>query len=181
MRPTKAWRAMAAVGAVALLAAACGSSTTPTASSSTTAAASGSGSSSTTAGGTTTTASSGGTTTTAASSGSGGTITVGELDAITGPKSEVGSWLLHGVKVGVYAVNQAGGVMGKKMTITASDTAGDSVDAVPALRKLMLKHPNFIVGPFSYVITTVIKDFGPAHTVDFTVGGTTTIDHMMQP
>ncbi|MGH9072334.1 MAG: ABC transporter substrate-binding protein, partial [Acidimicrobiales bacterium] len=128
------------------------------------------------------TASSGGTTTTAASSGgSGGTITVGELDAITGPKSEVGSWLLHGVKVGVHAVNQAGGVMGKKLTITASDTAGDSVDAVPALRKLLLKQPDFVVGPFSYVITTVIKDFGPAHTVDFTVGGTTTIDHMMQP
>lgn len=115
------------------------------------------------------------------STGGGGTITVGELTPLTGAHASVGNWLVHGAKVGVYAVNQAGGVMGKKFNLSVSDTAGDSVDAVPALRKLLLSNPAFVVGPFSYTIGTMIKDFGQSNVVDFTVGGTTSIDHMQQP
>lgn len=117
---------------------------------------------------------------TGADAGSGG-ITVGELTPLTGSHAEVGSWLVHGAQVGVYAVNQAGGVMGKKLNISLSDDGGDAVDAVPALRELLLRHPAFIVGPWSYTIGTLINDFGPSHVVDFTIGGTTTIDHMNQP
>jgi len=113
--------------------------------------------------------------------GGGGTITVGEITPLTGQHASVGSWLVHGAQVGVYAVNQGGGVMGQKLKIQLADDAGDSVDALPALRKLLLSNPKFIVGPFSYTIDTLIKDFGPAHVVDFTVGGTTTIDHMQYP
>lgn len=113
-------------------------------------------------------------------SSSGGTITFGELLPFTGTKAELSSWAVHGDAAAVYDVNHNGGVMGKMLKSVSADDAGDSVDAVPALRKLLLSSPDFIVGPFSLTVMSVINEFDPNHVVDYVIGGTTQLDHMTE-
>src|SRR5579875_3264795 len=110
----------------------------------------------------------------------GGTLTFGQLLPFTGTKAELSSWATHGDAAAVYDVNHNGGVMGKKLKAVNADTAGDSVDAVPALRKLLTSNPAFIVGPFSLTAMAVINQFDPNHVVDYVIGGTTQLDHMTE-
>lgn len=111
---------------------------------------------------------------------SGSTITFGQLLPFTGSKSELSSWATHGDAAAVYDVNHNGGVMGKMLKPVSADTSGDAIDAVPALRKLLINSPAFIVGPFSLTAMAVINEFDPNHTVDYIIGGTTQLDHMSQ-
>jgi len=108
-------------------------------------------------------------------------VTLGEIFPFTGSKAELSSWGTHGSDTGVYEVNQNGGVMGHQLRTISADDAGDSVDALPALRKLLLQNPKAILGPFSPTIEAVINNFGPNHIVDFMVGGTTQLDNMNYP
>jgi branched-chain amino acid transport system substrate-binding protein len=111
---------------------------------------------------------------------SGGTITFGQLLPFTGAKAELSTWATHGDAAATYDVNSAGGVMGKKLKVVSADTSGDAVDAVPALRKLLISSPAFIVGPFSLTAMAVINQFSSNHVVDYVIGGTTQLDHMSQ-
>ncbi|HSN02795.1 MAG TPA: ABC transporter substrate-binding protein [Acidimicrobiales bacterium] len=108
-------------------------------------------------------------------------LVVGGMFPFTGSKSLLSTWGTHGVAVGVYEVNHNGGVLGHQLTTAYVDDAADSVDALPAFRKLMLKHPTFVVGPFSPTIEAVIKQFQPNNVADFMVGGLTTLDNMKYP
>ena len=108
-------------------------------------------------------------------------IIVGGMFPFTGPKSILSNWGTHGVAVGIYEVNNNGGVLGHQMKASYVDDAADSVDALPAFRKLMLSHPSVIIGPFSPTIEAVINQFQPNNVVDFMVGGLTTLDTMKQP
>jgi ABC-type branched-subunit amino acid transport system substrate-binding protein len=110
----------------------------------------------------------------------GGTITFGQLLPFTGTKAFLSSWATHGDAAAVYDVNHNGGVMGKMLRPVSADDGGDAVDAVPALRKLLISSPAFIVGPYSLTIMAVLNDFDPNHVVDFMIGGTTQLDHMTQ-
>lgn len=125
-----------------------------------------------------TTAGSGPAATTSAASG--GTVTFGQLLPFTGTKAFLSSWAVHGDAAAVYDVNHNGGVLGKQLKAVSADTAGDAVDAVPALRKLLLSNPDFIVGPFSLTVMSVINQFDPNKVVDYVIGGTTQLDHMTQ-
>ena len=111
---------------------------------------------------------------------SGGTITFGQLLPFTGSKAVLSSWAVHGDAAAVYDVNHHGGVLGKKLASVSADDAGDSVDAVPALRKLLISRPAFIVGPYSLTIMAVLGEFDPNHVVDYVIGGTTQLDHMTE-
>ncbi len=117
----------------------------------------------------------------AKSKAAGGKLVVGGMFPFTGSKSLLSSWGTHGVAVGIYEVNNNGGVLGHKWTPAYVDDAADSVDALPAFRKLMLKHPTLVVGPFSPTIEAVIKQFQPNDVADFMVGGLTTLDTMNYP
>ena len=108
-------------------------------------------------------------------------LVVGGEFPFTGSKSLLSSWGTHGVQVGVYEVNHNGGVLGHMWSPSYVDDAADSVDALPAFRKLLLKHPTLVVGPFSPTIESVIKEFKPNDVVDFMVGGLTTLDNMNYP
>ncbi|MDH2904262.1 MAG: ABC transporter substrate-binding protein [Actinomycetota bacterium] len=103
-------------------------------------------------------------------------LVVGGMFPFTGTKSILSTWGVHGVAVGVYEVNQHGGVLGHQLVAKYVDDAADSVDALPAFRKLMLNHPSVIIGPFSPTIEAVINQFQPNNVVDFMVGGLTTLD-----
>ncbi|MBV8715771.1 MAG: ABC transporter substrate-binding protein [Chloroflexi bacterium] len=109
---------------------------------------------------------------------SGTPIVMSELFPMSGREAFVGDWLNHGAKVGVWDVNNNGGVMGHPIQEALADTGGDPVDAVTAQRQLMTQNPTFQVGPSSLEIQGVIQDFDPAHLVDFMEGGTSQVDHM---
>jgi ABC-type branched-subunit amino acid transport system substrate-binding protein len=108
-------------------------------------------------------------------------IIVGGIYPFTGSKSLLSNWATHGMAVGIYDVNKAGGVLGRKLKSSYVDDAADSVDVLPAFRKLMLSHPTFITGPFSPTIEGVINQFQPNNVVDFMIGGLTTLDNMNYP
>lgn len=97
---------------------------------------------------------------------------------MTGREPFVGQWFLHGAKVGIADINANGGCNGHQITPQLSDTGGDAVDAVTALKKLQLSNPAFILGPSSLEIEGVINTFDPNHLPDFVEGGTTQLDHM---
>ena len=108
-------------------------------------------------------------------------LVVGGMFPFTGSKSLLSTWGTHGVAVGIYEVNHNGGVLGHQLKSAYVDDAADSVDALPAFRKLMLSHPTVVVGPFSPTIEAVIKQFQPNNVADFMVGGLTTLDNMNYP
>ncbi|MBW4030688.1 MAG: amino acid ABC transporter substrate-binding protein [Acidobacteria bacterium] len=108
-------------------------------------------------------------------------LVVGAILPFTGTKSILSAWGTHGTTVGIYEVNHNGGVMGQMLTAKYADDSADSVDVLPAFRKVMLNHPTFIVGPFSPTIEGVIKQFQPNNVVDFMVGGLASLDNMNQP
>jgi len=110
------------------------------------------------------------------------TLVVGGMFPFTGSKSLLSQWGTHGVAVGIYEVNHNGGVLNhQKLKSAYVDDAADSVDALPAFRKLELSHPTVIIGPFSPTIEAVINQFKPNNVVDFMVGGLTTLDTMRYP
>jgi ABC-type branched-subunit amino acid transport system substrate-binding protein len=109
------------------------------------------------------------------------TLVVGGIFPFTGTKSLLSQWGTHGVPIGIYEVNHNGGVLGHKWKSAYVDDAADSVDALPAFRKLLLKHPTLVIGPFSPTIEAVINQFKPNNVADFMVGGLTQLDHMNYP
>jgi len=115
------------------------------------------------------------------SSSSSSTLVVGGMFPFTGTKSLLSQWGTHGVPIGIYEVNHNGGVLGHKWKSAYVDDAADSVDALPAFRKLLLKHPTMVVGPFSPTIEAVINQFKPNNVADFMVGGLTQLDTMNDP
>lgn len=115
------------------------------------------------------------------SASSGGDLTIGAIFPFTGAKSILSDWGTHGMAAGIYEVNQNGGVLGHQLKSATVDDAADSVDTLPAFRKLLLENPVAVIGPFSPTIQAVIGNFGPSHVPDFMIGGTTDLDHMQYP
>ena len=108
-------------------------------------------------------------------------LVVGAILPFTGSKSLLSSWGTHGLKVGIYEVNHNGGVLGHQLKASYVDDAADSVDTLPAFRKLMTNHPTFVVGPFSPTIEAVINQFKPNNVADFMIGGLSNLDTMRYP
>ena len=100
-------------------------------------------------------------------SGGGGSVTMGEIFPFTGAKAELSGWGVHGVQAAMLDINKAGGIMGNKLKVVSTDDAADSVDALPALRKLLLSKPVAVIGPFSPTIEAVIHQFQPNDVADF--------------
>ena len=103
-------------------------------------------------------------------------IKIGELFAISGARPFIGNIETNGAAIGVYEVNNNGGVMGRQLVEHPEDTGGDAVDAVPAFRKIMLDKPSFFLGPSSVDFSSVIKEFDAVKTPAFFFGGTTQLD-----
>ncbi|MEO6941956.1 MAG: ABC transporter substrate-binding protein [Terrimesophilobacter sp.] len=108
-------------------------------------------------------------------------LTIGAIFPFTGAKAILSDWGTHGLAAGIYEVNHNGGVLGHQLKSSTVDDAADSVDTVPAFRKLLLDNPVAIIGPFSPTIEAVIGDFGANHVVDFMIGGSTQLDNMQYP
>ncbi|MBV9381791.1 MAG: amino acid ABC transporter substrate-binding protein [Streptosporangiaceae bacterium] len=67
---------------------------------------------------------------------SGGTLTVADLAPFSGPDAALGPTYLVSCDGATQTINQAGGVLGHKLTCKGVDTRGDPADAVPAARQM---------------------------------------------
>lgn len=108
-------------------------------------------------------------------------VTFGELMPVSGKEAFVGTWFDTGADAAIYAVNHGGGVLGCKVQYALDDTGGDPVDAVPAIKALLLTHPAVVIGPSSLSILGVINQFDPLKLPDLMQGGTTALDTMNYP
>lgn len=107
-------------------------------------------------------------------------IKVGVIGPMSGFESFIGPDILKGVQVAVDQINANGGILGRQVQIVTADTAGDAVDAVPALRKLInVDQVNLIVGPSSLEAEAVLPILQQSKIPDVIVGGTTQLDNLV--
>jgi branched-chain amino acid transport system substrate-binding protein len=70
------------------------------------------------------------------------TLTVADLAPFTGPDAALGPTYLASCLGATTAINNAGGVLGHKLTCKQVDTRGDPADAVPATRQMFATTSN---------------------------------------
>lgn len=111
-----------------------------------------------------------------------GDLVIAVAAPFSGNESFIGPRFLNGVKVAVKEINANGGILGKQLKIVTADTAGDPVDAVPAISQIIsTQHPVAMIGPSSLTITSVINQLNSDKLVTDTLGGTTQLDKMNFP
>lgn len=93
----------------------------------------------------------GGKTTGGSTGGTGSTLVVGAFNPFSGPDASFGPEMVGGAVPAINAINQAGGVLGHKMTVKQVDTRGDPADAVPAANQMIATTSNLVgvLGPSS--------------------------------
>jgi branched-chain amino acid transport system substrate-binding protein len=81
--------------------------------------------------------------------GAGSTLVVGAFNPFSGGDASFGPEMMGGCIPAVSLINQAGGVMGHKISCQAVDTRGDPADAVPAATKMIATTTNLVgvLGP----------------------------------
>lgn len=69
----------------------------------------------------------------------------------SGPDSTFGAHAMPGALTGAHMINELGGVLGHKFSITHTDSRGDPADAVPALQQALASTSNLtaVLGPTS--------------------------------
>ncbi len=83
-----------------------------------------------------------------------GDIKIGALSAMTGDLAAYGGPILNGAKMAVDDINEAGGVLGKKLVLVSRDTQTDPTAAVDAANKLVnIDKVPAIVGALSSGVT----------------------------
>lgn len=79
-----------------------------------------------------------------------GPIVVGMSASETGADAVDGKASLEGNQYGVAAINQAGGLLGRKVKLTVIDDQSDATQAQQAYQKLITQDKvNFVIGPYS--------------------------------
>jgi len=75
-------------------------------------------------------------------------IKIGWLQALTGPNSSAGIGFNRGIEFQVKAINDSGGVGGRKIVLTSRDTQGDPTKAVNGAQELIHREKvDIILGP----------------------------------
>lgn len=87
----------------------------------------------------------------AANTGPAGDLVVAAFSPFTGTDPGYGPEQAAGCWAAVKTINDAGGVLGHKMSCVNSDSKGDPADAIPAVQQLLATTPNLVgmVGPSS--------------------------------
>lgn len=127
---------------------------------------------------------SGGGSTAAASSSGGGSSNAGNygvLSCFSGRLASLGQAMLQGSQVAQKAIDQAGGVLGHKVSMSQQDTQCDLADSVPATQKLLSNNISGVIGPETQEIAAVEPILKNAHIVDEFQGGDTSRDHQTDP
>lgn len=110
------------------------------------------------------------------------TLKVAVVGPFSGFESFIGPDTLKGVQLATDLINQAGGVLGKQVGVSTSDTTGDAIDAVPAMQKAVnINHVNGLIGPSSVTLQAALPFIKNLDIIDIMVGGTTAIDNNALP
>lgn len=111
-----------------------------------------------------------------------GPIAIGFNGELTGNFAPDGLGALEGVQVGVDAVNAAGGVLGRQLTIVTGDNRGDPVDAVPvAQQQINLNNIVASVGPSGAFMVPCQRYYDRAGVATFMWGGDPEWDNITDP
>jgi branched-chain amino acid transport system substrate-binding protein len=99
--------------------------------------------------------------------GSVGPINLGEVYPLTGTIAGPGTKFSDGAHIAVADINAHGGVLGQKINEFIADDSGDAVDAVPALRQLLIHNLTFLSGPLSPTFPALQSIIVQANIPDF--------------
>lgn len=113
--------------------------------------------------------------------GGGGAGSYGVLSCFSGRLASLGQAMLQGAQVAKRAIDQNGGVLGNKVSLSQQDTQCDLADAVPATQKLLSSNVTGVIGPETQEIAAVEPILKGAHIVDEFQGGDTSRDHQTDP
>jgi ABC-type branched-subunit amino acid transport system substrate-binding protein len=123
-------------------------------------------------------------TTTAACGSSGGssshsTLTFDVYSNFTGSQASSGeNFILPGARMGVAAINAAGGILGHKVVIVTTDGGSDPADAVPTAQRMLVQHSGVtaIIGIGSDIAPVVVPIFNSHHIAMMSAAGTPALD-----
>jgi ABC-type branched-subunit amino acid transport system substrate-binding protein len=115
-------------------------------------------------------------------SGSKGSIEIGGLGELTGPKAGFGSGVMQGMQAAKTVVNNAGGVMGRKLDIVVGTDNSDPVDAIPVAQKqIQLNNVVSEVGEAGASAQAIESLYTKSKVPLFTAGGDTFFDKNTDP
>jgi ABC-type branched-subunit amino acid transport system substrate-binding protein len=122
--------------------------------------------------------SSGGAATGGTAGASGSTVVVADLAPFSGPDAALGPTYLVSCDGATQAINNAGGVLGHKLSCKGVDTRGDPADAVPATRQMFATTPNLglVIGCTSDEAASVVPVINADKMVAFCMTGQSEFD-----
>jgi branched-chain amino acid transport system substrate-binding protein len=108
----------------------------------------------------------------------GATLTVADLAPFSGPDAALGPTYLVSCDGATTAINNAGGVLGHKLSCKGFDTRGDPADAVPATRQMLATTSNLalVIGCTSDEAASVVPIINAAKMVSFCMTGQSEFD-----
>jgi ABC-type branched-subunit amino acid transport system substrate-binding protein len=110
-----------------------------------------------------------------------GPITYGVLSCFTGRLASLGQAMLQGSRVAEAQINNAGGILGRKLQLVTGDTSCDVADGVNATNQMLTKNISGVIGPETQEINGVEPILDANHIVDEFQGGDTARDHQTDP
>lgn len=109
---------------------------------------------------------------------SGSAIAIAVIGPLTGSYAALGTAQLEGGRAAQVAINDAGGILGRKLNLVSADTVGDPADAVPALNKaLNVDHVVALNGPQNVDLFGLIPIIDRDHIPTLDQGGSAILDH----
>jgi len=117
------------------------------------------------------------------SSSSGATLVVADLAPFSGPDAALGPTYLVSCDGATAAINNAGGVLGHKLSCKGVDTRGDPADAVPATRQMFATTANLalVIGCTSDEAASVVPIMNASKMVSFCMTGESEFDSVHFP
>jgi branched-chain amino acid transport system substrate-binding protein len=113
---------------------------------------------------------------------SAGHVSYGVLSCFTGPLAVLGQAMLQGSQVAQKVINDSGGVLGKQLDLSHTDTQCDEADAVPAVHQLLSSDSaSGIIGPETQEIAAVSPIVSAAKIPTEFQGGSTAFDKNANP
>jgi urea transport system substrate-binding protein len=112
-----------------------------------------------------------------------GALVIADVAPFSGVDAALGPTYLVSCDGAANAINQAGGVLGHKMSCTSADTRGDPADAVPAVGNLFAttKSLELVIGCTSDEAAAVVPVINSHKTVAFCMTGQSEFDQVKYP
>lgn len=109
-------------------------------------------------------------------------INVGAMFPLTGPHAPAGQAFLDGIQLAAIEINNAGGVMGRKLNVVPKNTNGDPIDAVTAVRQMLAADkPSVVIGFSGGDYQLALPILNQAKVVTFTDVGDPVLDQKVMP